>query len=575
MRIAGAENEQKWTFWLVALLVFLATIRLLGIVVTPLNLYADEAQYWRWGTELHWGYYSKPPMIAWVINLFTSIFGTSEWAIRLPGALLHTGAAWCLYLLGRDMYSAKIGFFATCLYVLMPAVSLSSGLISTDGILMPFWCLALLCLWRMRTGHKDLLTTITLGIAIGCGLLSKYAMVYFLIGLTLALVLDPATRRAVISRRGIIAAVFAILVFAPHIAWNMANDFKTVSHTLDNASLESELFNPENAVTFLVDQLGVFGPISFLTLLFGVLFFRTVSTDHARRDQWLLLFVLPVLAFILFQAVLTRANANWAATAYPAGSVLVAAWLVNADTNRWLWIIISAIIAVAFLFIPDMTMMTRLIVGGLVAGIVFGVGKVSQYKPEGLVWTSLGLHGVVAMLLFAIAILPQQQSSSLGFDNALKRAKGWDVAAEAIMAKAEEFGATAILVDEREVWHGLDYYSRDRAIPLLSWRRYGGPKSFAEAQPLTDDIDDLVLVASIYPDFRKPIKDDFETSEHIGFIEIPLGVRSNGCPIIRRFELYLVGHHTPQERTPEWEEKYKGQMERQLPPCKPRLTGTP
>ena len=46
------------------ILLGLLALRLAAVLLSPLELYADEAQYWRWGQSLDWGYYSKPPLIA-------------------------------------------------------------------------------------------------------------------------------------------------------------------------------------------------------------------------------------------------------------------------------------------------------------------------------------------------------------------------------------------------------------------------------------------------------------------------------------------------------------------------------
>ncbi|HAW54631.1 MAG TPA: hypothetical protein DCX29_06715, partial [Hyphomonas sp.] len=72
----------------------------------------------------------------------------------------------------------------------------------------------------------------------------------------------------------------------------------------DNANLGGDLINPENALTFLVDQLGVFGPISFLALVFGIFVMRSEDDGIMGRDRWLLCFILPVLLIIMAQAVL-------------------------------------------------------------------------------------------------------------------------------------------------------------------------------------------------------------------------------------------------------------------------------
>lgn len=564
------ESAGHWQAATFATLAVLLVLRVAFNGLSPLDLYADEAQYWRWGDTLDWGYYSKPPMIAWVIHGVTALFGDAEWAIRLPAAFLHTAGAVMVFYLGRSMYGPRTGMFASLGYALMPAVILSSAVISTDGVLMPFWCAALWCLWRLRSGEGGWTSALCLGAAIGLGFLSKYAMIYFLIGMILALVIDRDSRRALVSANGVIALAVALAVFAPHLCWNAANEFKTVSHTVDNANLGGDLINPENALTFLVDQLGVFGPIGFLALLFGLFVMRSEDQGIMGRDRWLLCFILPVLVIILGQAVLSRANANWAATAYPAASILVAAWLTRARPNRNLWYWIAGLSFVAFLFAPDMSLAARLVAGGVVAAATLGYGHVVKHSPSGLLWTSLGLHGALAAIFMTVALLPASTSTTLGFDNALKRTRGWDATATQIFALAEAQGATAILVDEREVWHGLDYYGRDRTVPLISWRRYAGPKSFSESVPLEGALAERVLVASIHPGMRPRLRSDFESFEPLGIVAIPLGTRSNGCPITRRFQIYLGTGYRRQERTAEWEARFDGQAEFEPAPCPAR-----
>ncbi|MEQ9504643.1 MAG: glycosyltransferase family 39 protein [Hyphomonas sp.] len=500
---------------MLAILAALLVIRVAALLVSPLNLYADEAQYWRWAQSLAWGYYSKPPMIAWVIHAMTAVFGDAEWAVRLAAPFLHTAAAGFLYLAGRSMFTAKTGVYAALLYALMPAVTLSSNVLSTDGVLMPFWCAGLYLAWRLRSGG-GLMTAAGLGAVIGFGILSKYAMLYFVIGLALAALLDAPTRRALLSRSGALTLGVTALLIAPHFAWNAANDFQTVGHTVDNANLGGELFNPENAWKFFVDQLGVFGPVSFLALLAGLAGWRSKAEETASPTRWLLCFVLPVLIFILGQAVLSRAHANWAATAYPGAALLVAAWFAG---------------------------------------------------RRAVLWSSLAVNALVAGLFLIVPSLSAAETRELGIDNALKRTRGWDMAATQLFAEADRLGATAVLVDEREAWHGLDFYGRERSLPLISWRRYPGPKSFSERQPLTEDIAGRVLVASVHPGMRPKLRSDFGTFEPAGQIRIDLGLRGNGCPITRVFQLYLATDYDPAERSAEWEKTFAGRTEFPEPPC--------
>lgn len=498
-----------------AALAALLLVRVISILLSPLNLYADEAQYWRWSQDLAWGYYSKPPMIAWVIHAMTAVFGNSEWAVRLAAPFLHTAAAGFLFLAGREMSGSKTGLYAALLYALMPAVTLASSVLSTDGVLMPFWCAGLYFAWRLRQGG-GLATAAALGAALGFGILSKYAMLYFVIGLALTCLIDAPMRRALLSRGGALAFGVMALLVAPHFAWNAANDFQTVGHTVDNANLGGDLFHPENAITFFLDQLGVFGPLSFVLLIAGLAGWRPGADGGGAPARWLLCFVLPVIIFILAQAVVSRAHANWAATAYPGASLLVAGWFAS---------------------------------------------------RRAVVWASVAANALIALVFLIVPLLSPAQTSALGIDNALKRTRGWDAAANALFAEAGRVGAAAVLVDEREAWHGLDYYGRTRTVPLISWRRYQGPKSFSERVPLETVPDGPVLVASLHPYMRPRLRSDFGRFEPAGQIRIPLGVRSNGCPITRVFQLYVASDYAPAERTPAWDELYVKQSEFAEPPC--------
>ncbi|MEM6947736.1 MAG: glycosyltransferase family 39 protein, partial [Pseudomonadota bacterium] len=163
MTTAAIPIYQRPAVIVACALLALMGLRLAGIMLTSAELYADEAQYWRWSRTIEWGYYSKPPMIAWVIAATTAIFGNGEWAVRLAAPILHTGAATALFLLGRDMYGSRTGMLAALGYILMPGVGLSASVISTDGVLLPFWCGALFCLWRLRKGQLGWAGAVILG----------------------------------------------------------------------------------------------------------------------------------------------------------------------------------------------------------------------------------------------------------------------------------------------------------------------------------------------------------------------------------------------------------------------------
>ena len=132
-------KNPKAYFQLLFFLIVIFLLRIFLWIYADLDLGFDEAQYWTWSKNLEWGYYSKPPFLAWLINSFTSICGNSEICIRISSPILHTISAFFIALTAFN-FSKKYstGFIAASIWILVPGISLSSGFISTDVPLLFF-----------------------------------------------------------------------------------------------------------------------------------------------------------------------------------------------------------------------------------------------------------------------------------------------------------------------------------------------------------------------------------------------------------------------------------------------------
>ncbi len=484
-------------------------LRLVSVILTPLNLGPDEAQYWRWADHLDWGYYSKPPLIAWTIAFTTSLFGQAEWAVRFFAPIGHGLAAFCLFLLGKQAFDTRTGVLAAFIYLLMPGVWLSSGIISTDGLLLPCLCAGLLMLWRQRE-DPNWLQGALLGLAIGVAFLAKYAAIYFLLGAGLLAIIDPQTRRSLFQVYSLGTLLTLVAVIGPNLAWNAANDFATVNHTADNANWENSSYNLSHFPRFLLDQMGVFGPVSFVLLMLGMFFILpNTDSESAKKDRWFLCFVLPPLIVIAIQAVISRAHANWAASAYPSASVLLAAWALRANWSK-----------------------------ALKAGLALNL---------------------VAGLFFVVLSVNPKLADATGFSNAFKRARGWEESVDRLVLEARNIGAVGIVFDERENWHGMDYYGRDVDNPPAHylWRRLDSPHAFAESHaPVPEGTDETLMVASIRESFRPLMREDFKSFQYVGQFTIALGGGKE-----RTFCLHKASGYNPVQRTRAFEIKFRGVVE--------------
>ena len=287
-------------------------VKFFAIVNTNFDLFGDEAQYWIWSQNLNFGYYSKPPLLAWVIGSFTFLFGDSFEMLKIIPISTYVLSSYVIYLISLELYNnKKLAILSGGTFYLLPAVSVSSFLISTDVILILFWSLSLLFLIKIRKNPK-IINFFLLGIFLGLSFLAKYAAIYFLISMVVLLFLDETIKK-IIFKKFFHFALFlgtAIIVLSPNIIWNIKNNWITLGHTSDNASLNKINFNLFQGGEFILSQGLMIGPLLFIFFLVTV---KKIKFDF--KTKFLLSFSLPIFLIVLGESILVRANANWAAVA--------------------------------------------------------------------------------------------------------------------------------------------------------------------------------------------------------------------------------------------------------------------
>ena len=448
----------------------LTLARLIALFRTPLELYPDEAQYWLWSRTLAFGYYSKPPIIAWAIWASTALGGDAEPWVRLPAVLFQAGATLLVFGIARRLYGSRTALAAAALYALTPAIQLSATVVATDAPLLFFLGLTLSAYTVLQgaAGGRRLAVAAGLGAALGLAFLSKYAAAYAAIGIALHLAISPSARRSWSPASAALALGAFLLVLAPNLAWNAAHGFATIQHTAADAHWTArDLFNPAELGEFIAAQFAIFGPIPFVVLIVGA-----VLLAHRKRlepaDVLLLCFTLPPIALVAVQAFVSRANANWSGAGYLPGAILVAAWLI-----RW--------------------------------------------RARRLLIAALAIQVAIAATFLGLVLAPRF-ADSLGAANSLKRARGWTQTTEAIVRRARvesPAGLSAIAVNNRFLYYALAYYGRHYfaeplAPPLKIWMRGTVAGNQAEVSaPLTPASGQRVLAVAYEGWFDSEMAADF------------------------------------------------------------------
>jgi 4-amino-4-deoxy-L-arabinose transferase-like glycosyltransferase len=408
-------ERRAYGAWTVAAVAAITVVRLVWLAVQPADLYPDEAQYWFWAQHLALGYYSKPPLVAWLIALTTGIFGDSEFAIRLGAPLLHGAAAVFVYALAARLYDRRVGFWSGLAYASLPGVSLSAFIISTDAVLLPCWAAALYAVIRAREPGGER-WWIAVGIAAGFGLLAKYAMAYWLLSAFGYVVLVRTERRHLLPL--LAASGLALLIYLPNLWWNWSHGFVSYLHVRDNAELSGPLFHPTAFLEFFGSQFGVFGPLFFAGLIAIV---ARPSTLRDPRARLLAVFTLPTLGMMLGVSLLSRAQPNWAAPSYVSAVVLVVAWALR---GGWRRAVLASIALNLFAAVA--------LFGATDALAAVGVAVPAKYDP-------------------------------------LHRLRGWRALGATVGETLAAHPGLTLLADDRELLAALIYYVRPHPFGAVEW----------------------------------------------------------------------------------------------------------
>ena len=332
-------TDQQWKHRALLLLGGILLFRLIHAWLYPFSLSGDEAYYWDWGRHPAWGYYSKPPMIGWIMALLRLLHADYGVGIRMTSTLIGTGTLSLIYALTARLFSPRAGFWALCVMLATLANAALNICMTTDAPLTLCWCGALYSFWRL-TETPTRRWSVWLILCIGFGLLSKQMMLIFFPIALIALSLMPGKRQ--LLRRPIlwISGMAPLLFLIPSLLWNARHDWITVQHTAHH--IEKIPFSILKALSqtgeFLATQLGLATPVTFvlLVVVFVLLSRRWKTLRSAER--YLFLFSAPPLFLFLLFSFKMEINPNWPLVFYLPGTILMTGVCCEQNGRLFSWL---------------------------------------------------------------------------------------------------------------------------------------------------------------------------------------------------------------------------------------------
>jgi 4-amino-4-deoxy-L-arabinose transferase-like glycosyltransferase len=328
--LSNTFGKKYLVFLLAVPIVLILRLSFIGLM----GLMPQDAYYHFYGEHLALSYFDHPPAIAYLLRLFTDIFGEKVFAVKLADTVVSMLMLLAFYHLAKCFLSLHKVFIA-CLLLFSTLMFTTLSLVSTPDVpLMLFWTLSLFMLYQAIFREKKW-CWIWAGIAMGLAFDSKYTGLFLPAGLVLFLLLSPNHRRLFASGWFWLCAVIFIATIFPVFWWNWQNNFASFRFQTEGRvhSMGGVKISVKGFFGVLGHQSAILMPILFFAL--GWLVFKGIkkyTRRHVSAEQvFLYSFFLPVFVLFLGISFFYWVKLNWMMPAYISGIIL----LSNYMSKKW------------------------------------------------------------------------------------------------------------------------------------------------------------------------------------------------------------------------------------------------
>lgn len=292
--------------------------------LADVDLHYDEAQYWEWAQRLDWSYYSKGPLLAWLIAAAQFLFGHGEWQVRISAWLIYGAWLGLLFAFTLDVWQQRrAAWWAVALGLTTPVYALLGLVMTSDVFLFFFWTWALWAMYRalQRAQHR---AWYEVGAAVGLGALAKLSIGLLPAIVGIAVLLYPPWRRVLSNPHVWGGLVLMLLLMSPLLIWNAQHDWVMLRHEAGHVHM-GETPTLRRVYEFIAGQTLALSP---LVVLVGVTLLWRWPRTLDERFLWGVSLV--CVGFFLFKATGSKIQPNWPAPAYIGLGIILAGHLVHA-----------------------------------------------------------------------------------------------------------------------------------------------------------------------------------------------------------------------------------------------------
>ena len=343
------RDEPGWKS-LFFLSILLIVIRIVSTSI--MGLMPQDAYYDFYAQHLDLSYYDHPPMIAYLLRLFTSLFGKNVFALKLADTAVALLTLLSFYQLAKKFLSMRKATLATMLILSTFMISILSLISTPDVPLMLFWTISLNFLHEALFRKKNIYW-IWAGIFTGLSFDSKYTAVFLIIGLLGFLLISKPYRKFIFSRWLFLYFIFFTISILPVLLWNARNGFASFKFQSEGRVQEGIHIDIRGFAGVIGHQSAILLPILFFSLAYFI--YRLCRKYRIRfgripADQlFLLCFFIPLFIGFFSLSFIYWVKLNWMMPAYISGII----WVSRYWNKKWIRYQLIFSVAVHFLLVLE------------------------------------------------------------------------------------------------------------------------------------------------------------------------------------------------------------------------------
>jgi 4-amino-4-deoxy-L-arabinose transferase-like glycosyltransferase len=247
---ALADPERRGRTAVAVLAAYCAVWTIYAVIAkSSQDFHFDMGEMVAWSREATFGTPKHPPLPAWLIGAWFSVFPLASWAYDLFAMIGAAVSIWIAFIVSTRYLDGVKSAVGLAFLTLVPFFNFHAFKFNANSAMMPWWALTIWFFLRSfeaavsqgpageerRVGRPSVVMLAVLaGVAAAAAMMVKYWAVVLLGGMVIAALCDSRRKAYFTSAAPYVTVAAGAAAMLPHLAWLWLHDFSSFGYIADS-----------------------------------------------------------------------------------------------------------------------------------------------------------------------------------------------------------------------------------------------------------------------------------------------------------------------------------------------------